>query len=46
LTLSITNGLLDFLILRIDNKLKTDGDPQALKKTAEVTETPKSTVSK
>jgi hypothetical protein len=31
-------------ILSIYNKLKSDGEPHALKKTAEVTETPKSTV--
>jgi hypothetical protein len=31
-------------ILRIDNNLKTDGEPQPLRKTAKVTETPKSTV--
>jgi hypothetical protein len=32
------------LILSIDNKLKNDGEPQRLKKIAEVTETSKSTV--
>jgi hypothetical protein len=31
-------------ILRIDNNLKTDGEPQPLRKTAKVTETSKSTV--
>jgi hypothetical protein len=31
-------------ILSIDTKLKTDGDPQPLKKTAQVIDTRKSTV--